>query len=165
MSLSGPDLEHDGVYLLSASADEVWERISDVERFPSWWGWLHDLRVEEPGLADGGVLRGVVAPPLPYRFEVAIHLDEVVAGERIVAHLDGDIAGPAELHLAEHVDGCEATIRWSIEITQPALRMAARVTGPAVEWGQDRVVAATVRGFEQVLETPVVPSGGQEPVS
>lgn len=160
MATTRHQLEHDGCYLLPADVDEVWTRISDVDRFPHWWAWLHDFEVDGPGVADGGVLRGDVVPPLPYRFHVAVHLDEVVPAERILAHLTGDIAGRAELHLADHPDGCEATVRWSVELRQPALRVAVQVARSAVEWGHDRVVAATVRGFERVLEGPVSPTDG-----
>lgn len=164
MGESRQHLDHDGRYLLPAGVDEVWARLTDVERFPRWWRWLRDFEVEPPGMADGGVLRGDVVPPVPYRFHVAVHLDEVVPAERIVAHLTGDIVGPAQLDLAEHEAGCEATVRWSVEMQQPALRVAAQVARPAIEWGHDRVVAATVRGFQQVLEGPVTATGGPEPI-
>lgn len=158
------DLCHDGRYLLGADVDEVWARLSDLERYPEWWGWLRDFQVEGAGMATGGVLRGDVSPPLPYRFSVAVHLDEVVPRERVVAHLSGDIVGPAEVQLAEHPDGCEATVRWSVRLREPTLKLAATVAPGAVEWGHDRVVTATVRSFQRVLDAPVIPIGGSEPV-
>lgn len=158
------DLCHDGRYLLGADVGEVWERLSDLDRYPQWWGWLRDFRVEGPGMATGGVLRGAVSPPLPYRFSVAVHLDEVQPRERVVAHLTGDIVGPAEVRLAQHPDGCEATVHWSVRLREPTLRLAAAIAPSAVERGHDRVVRATVDSFQRVLDAPVTPIGGPEPV-
>jgi carbon monoxide dehydrogenase subunit G len=157
-------LEHDGRYVLPADVDEIWARVSDVERFPDWWPWLEDFRVEGDGIVTGSVLRGAVCPPLPYDLAVAVHLDEVVEAERVLAHLRGDLAGDAQLHLDDHADGCEVTIRWSVEVTRPGLRLATQMARPAAEWGHDRVVSATVRSFEQVLGRPVTASGDAEPV-
>jgi uncharacterized protein YndB with AHSA1/START domain len=142
----------DGRYRFPAPPDEVWHHMNRVDEFPTWWRWLREFQVEGGGLTSGGVLRGLVVPPIPYRFRVGIALDEVAPAERIVATLTGDLEGPAELGLTEVAGGAELTIRWDVEMRKPAMRRAASVAKPLLVWGHDQVIEITVRRFQAVVD-------------
>lgn len=144
-------LHLDGAYLFPAAPDEVWAAMSRVEEYPSWWRWLRDFRVHGGGLHTGGILSGLVVPPIPYRFRVDIHLDHVDPARSIVARLAGDLRGPASLALQEHAVGCELTIRWDVEMRKPAMRSAAHVAKPLLVWGHDQVIEVTVRRFRAIV--------------
>jgi uncharacterized protein YndB with AHSA1/START domain len=141
----------DGRYHFPADPDQVWATMSQVERFPTWWRWLRDFDVQGHGLSTGGVLSGLVVPPIPYRFHVSIHLAHVAPGELIVAALDGDLHGPATLSLEEHPEGTELAIRWDVEMRKPSMRSAAHVAKPLLVWGHDQVIEITVRRFRSVV--------------
>jgi uncharacterized protein YndB with AHSA1/START domain len=144
-------LELDRRYVLPAGVEEVWARLADVESFPTWWRWLRDFRVEGDGLRGGTVLHGSVVPPVPYRFRVQIHLEEVEVYQSISARLSGDLTGPARVELAPHPDGCEVAASWAVEMRKPSMRAAARIARPVLVWGHDQVVTTTVRRFRTVL--------------
>jgi len=97
------------------------------------------------------VVRGVVVPPLPYRMRLEVVLHECRTAERIEASVHGDLEGSA--HIAFNGDGSEtrADARWTIEMMQPAMRVAARFAPRLLRWGHDRVVNATVTGLRREL--------------
>jgi hypothetical protein len=144
-------LHLDGRYLFPADPDEVWRNMCRVDEFPAWWRWLRDFEVEGDGLETGGVLRGLVVPPIPYRFRVGIHLDEVQPAVGIRASLSGDLRGPAELDLIPHIDGCVLSIRWDVEMRKHSMRSAARFCRPLLVWGHDQVIEITVRRFRSIV--------------
>lgn len=129
----------------------VWSSIEDVDRFPTWWGWLGHFHVVGDGLQPGSVLEGTVTPPLPYRMHVRVTLDRCTRPERIDATVRGDLTGHALLELAAVDAGSEVAVAWTIEMRQRAMRAVARVAHPLLRWGHDRVVESTVAGFRQHL--------------
>ena len=99
--------------------------------------------------------RCVVRAPLPYTLRFDVHVDEVVPGELVAAHVEGDIAGPARLEIEPdaHADGSHARLVWSVDLRAPLLRRFAVVGRPVMEWGHEWVVTNGVRQFRQrVLE-------------
>jgi hypothetical protein len=144
-------IEYDGTFTFSVPLSQLWATMVQVDRFPSWWSWLHEFSVEGTGLERGTVLHGIVAPPLPYRMRLDVVLDECVPERRITAHVHGDLEGAAKLLF----DGDDAHARvqatWTIEMMQRPMRMAARIAPPLLRWGHDRVVDATVDGFRRQL--------------
>ena len=149
-------IEYRGSFRLAASPAEVWEAIEHGERFEGWWAWLREFRFDGPGLRAGTVLRGVVHPPVPYTMRVDVRLDRCDAPSLIEATVHGDLEGRARLALepgdaVEADRSTKADVAWTIEMRQRTMRVAARVAHPLLRWGHDRVVEATVAGFERHL--------------
>ena len=134
--------------------EELWDAISEPRRFEAWWGWLGQLRVEGDGLVGGTVLTGTVSPPVPYRMLVTVRLERCERPASIDASVDGDLRGSAQLRLEPTARGTSAEVAWRIEMMQRPMRLAARVAGPLLHWGHDRVVEMTVHGFRRHLRTP-----------
>jgi hypothetical protein len=129
----------------------VWSAIEHSERFETWWAWLREFRVEGPGLEAGSVLYGVVSPPVPYTMRIQVELDRCSPPSRIDATVHGDLEGPACLVLEPAGAGTLVEVAWTVEMTQRAMRLAARVAYPLMRWGHDRVVEATVNGYRRHL--------------
>ena len=144
-------LEYEGRFRFSVPPAELWSALEHTESFETWWGWLGELRVEGPGLRDGSVLHGVVAPPLPYRMRVRVVLEHCVPPERIDAAVHGDLEGRAQIVLQPDGTGTRVQATWEIEMMQRPMRMAARLAFPLLRWGHDRVVDATVAGLRRHL--------------
>jgi hypothetical protein len=145
-------IEYDGTFTFAAPVADVWATIARVDRFSSWWGWLHEFSVDGTGLQHGTMLHGVVAPPLPYRMHLDVVLDECVPEQRITALVHGDLEGAALLTLEGDDGETRAHATWTIEMMQRPMRIAARVARPLLQWGHDRVVDATVDGFRRHLD-------------
>jgi carbon monoxide dehydrogenase subunit G len=127
----------------AAPPEELWQLLSRVDRFESWWSWLSEFEATESELRAGTVLSGVVTPPLPYRIRVEVAVQECVASSYIRALVRGDLVGPAMLWLTAATHGSTATVEWQLEMMQRSMRLASRVAFPLLRWGHERVVEAT----------------------
>ena len=153
MAASPYVIDYTGRFSFPVPPSEVWAAISRLDQFERWWGWLGELEVDGPGLQTGTVLRGTVAPPVPYRMRVAVELGRCVSERLIDGSVTGDLVGEAHLRLHPTADGTVTDVDWSLEMMQLPMRVAARVAYPLLRWGHDRVVEATVRGFRSQLLT------------
>ncbi len=149
-------IDYRGSFRLAASPAEIWEAIEHGERFEGWWAWLREFRFEGPGLRAGSVLHGVVEPPVPYRMRVDVVLGRCISPRLIEATVHGDLEGTARLGFEADDDtgpspSTRAEVAWTIEMKQRPMRVAARFAHPLLRWGHDRVVDATVSGFQRHL--------------
>jgi hypothetical protein len=142
-------MTYEGRFAFPVTPREMWSVMAQSEQFAGWWAWLSDVRADGPALRDGSSLHGVVAPPLPYRMHLDIALDRCVDARSIDASVRGDLVGPAHLVLEPDGVGTRATARWSVEMMQPSMRVAARVAPRLLRWGHDRVVDAAVAGLRR----------------
>jgi len=140
-------------FTFEVTPEELWDAVSEPQRFEGWWGWLGQLRVEGDGLVDGTVLTGTVSPPVPYRMVVTVRLERCERPVRIDASVDGDLRGSAQLRLEPTAHGTMAEVAWHIEMMQRPMRLAARVAAPLLRFAHDRVVDMTVVGFRRHLRS------------
>ena len=147
------------MFAFDVAPEVIWRSIEHTEEFESWWSWLREFRLDGPGLVEGSVLSGVVSPPVPYAMRIRVVLGRCIPHERIDATVHGDLEGRARLVLEPSGDGTVAEVSWTIEMTQRAMRLAARVAHPLMRWGHDRVVEATVNGFRRNLAREIESSG------
>jgi uncharacterized protein YndB with AHSA1/START domain len=134
------------------SPERLWAQLEDLDQFERWWPWLTDFTVDGPGLAAGSVLSGMVTPPLPYRMSVRIQVVECDRPRLLRAVIGGDLTGPSALHFRPDGDGTWVDATWTLEMRQPAMRLASRIGRPLLQWGHDRVVDVTVAGFRRRIE-------------
>lgn len=146
-------MDYTGRFHFPVPPAEMWEAIQNVDQFERWWGWLGHLDVDGGGLHDGSVLRGTVSPPVPYRMRVEVELQHCVPGRMIDAAVSGDLVGDAHLRLDQDGDATVTDVAWTLEMRQPAMRVAALFAYPLLRWGHDRVVEATVSSFRRQLAT------------
>jgi uncharacterized protein YndB with AHSA1/START domain len=152
--VAAPVITYRRGFRFDAPPDRLWERIEQVDRFEQWWPWLSDFQLEGDGLSAGSVLRGVVHPPIPYWMHLEIELVEARRPWAIDAVVAGDLVGPASLRLRPDGEATWAQVAWTLEMQQPAMRLASRFGRPLLQWGHDRVVESTVTGFRRRLSTP-----------
>lgn len=136
-----------GRYHFAATPERVWDEIASVERLGRLWRWLHIVDATGTTVKPGVAVHGRVSPPIPWTMTVTVAMDTVVPGERVDATISGDLVGPALLRVGPEPDGCTVAVAWRMEMRQPAMRAASRVSRPLFVWGHDRVVASTVRGL------------------
>jgi hypothetical protein len=141
-------------YHFDLGPEDLWGRLEQVDQFEGWWPWLTGFRVEGNGLSTGSVLTGVVNPPVPYRLRLRIELTECSRPNTIDARVGGDLVGDAHLRLLTEGSGTRVEATWAVEVMQPAMRLAARIARPTLQWGHDRVVEMTVAGFRRRIESP-----------
>ena len=146
-------------FLFETTPEQLWDLIEQFDHFESWWPWLTDFRVEGDGLAAGSVLQGTVAPPLPYRMRLRVQLVECRRPYSVDAVVGGDLAGDARLRLNPEGGRTRAEVAWTVEMRQPAMRLASRFGRPLLQWGHDRVVEMTVAGFRRRIDDYLTGAG------
>ncbi|HEV3280440.1 MAG TPA: SRPBCC family protein [Acidimicrobiales bacterium] len=152
--MAAPVIDYGGSFRFDLAPDELWARLEEVDQFEGWWPWLTQFRLEGEGLSPGSVLSGVVTPPLPYRMRLRVELIRCERARAIDARVEGDLTGEASLRLRPDAGGTQADVGWTVEMQQPAMRLANRVAHPVLQWGHDRVVEITVAGFRRRIEGP-----------
>jgi uncharacterized protein YndB with AHSA1/START domain len=150
-------------YRFDLAPDRLWDQIEEVDQFERWWPWLSDFRIEGDGLSTGSVLFGAVTPPLPYRMRLRVELVDCDRPYAIDATVGGDLVGEARLRLHPAGTGTLADVAWTVEMCQPAMRVASRIGRPVLQWGHDRVVEMTVTGFRRRIERGLAQSGDGQP--
>ncbi len=150
--MSAPVITYRRSYRFDLAPECLWDRIEEFDQFERWWPWLTDFRVEGAGLSAGSVLCGVATPPLPYRMRLRVELVDCERPNAIDATIGGDLNGDAQLRLRPEEDGTAAEVAWTVEMRQPAMRLASRIGRPLLQWGHDRVVEMTVAGFRRRIE-------------
>ena len=147
-----PTITHQGAYAFECSPEQLWHAMEETNQFESWWSWLSEFRLDGGALVPGAVLRGVVAPPLPYRMHIRVELTECEPYRRILAAVRGDLEGEARLELRNSGGGSSIDVAWTVEMMQRPMRLASRFGHPLLQWGHDMVVATTVAQFRRRLE-------------
>jgi uncharacterized protein YndB with AHSA1/START domain len=147
--VAAPVLTYRNDFGFDLPPDRLWQQLEALDQFEHWWPWLTDLTIEGDGLSTGSVLRGTVSPPLPYRLRLRIQVDRCQPEQVIDATIDGDLAGDAHLRFHPEGPGTRIAAAWTLEMRQPAMRLASRIGRPVLQWGHDRVVEVTVAGFRR----------------
>jgi hypothetical protein len=149
-----PVIDYTATHNFRISSDELWNAIGRTDRFASWWSWLQEFNVDgnDEGLHAGTVLRGVVAPPVPYRMRVSVEIVTASAPSQIEAAVHGDLEGAARLTVRPTESGSAIDISWKVEMMQAPMRLACRYAYPLIKWGHDRVVEMTVSSFRRHVE-------------
>ena len=151
--MRAPVISYQGDFRFDLEPAQLWERIGEFDEFEPRWPWLSDLRIEGTGLVRGTVLHGVVTPPLPYRMDIVVELMDTEPARSIDAVVSGDVVGEAHIRLRPGAGHTWAGVAWTVEMKQPVMRLADRLTHPLLQWGHDRVVEITVAGFRRRIES------------
>jgi hypothetical protein len=149
-------------YTLPVRREVVWDLISDVDAYRSWWAWLRVF--DATGLTEGAEWRCLVQPPLPYLVRFGVHLDEVDAPRIVRARVTGDVVGTACLQLDEDGDddgdgeggGCVARLTSTLAPGNATLRVVSRLAAPVARFGHDWVLDSGARQFIARAVTPTL---------
>jgi hypothetical protein len=125
----------------------LWDQISDVTAYQSWWPWLRMF--DGRRLAGGDVWRCTVRPPLRYTVRFTVTIDEVVAHRFVSAAIAGDIAGNAELEIVAAADGSEVRLISALRPDKRLLRVITAVARPVARYGHDWVLDCGARQFAE----------------
>jgi uncharacterized protein YndB with AHSA1/START domain len=136
---------------------QVWDVISDVDAYRSWWPWLR--RFQASALAEGERWHCEVQPPLPYIVRLQVHLVLVEEPARIEAEITGDVVGAATLTLVDEGEGCVAELRSTLAPRSTHLRWVARLASPIARFGHDWVLES---GARQFIQRAIVSAGTTE---
>jgi hypothetical protein len=132
-------------YRFGVSRGELWEALTQVDRYPTWWPWLRSF--DGHTFAAGERWQCVVKPQLPYTLEFVIALDHVETASSTRASVSGDIDGWAELTLGDDGDGSELRLRSELAARSGWARALGTLAPPLAKRGHDWVLDNGIRQF------------------
>lgn len=132
-------------YRFALRPHELWDRISDVDSFTTWWPWLRGF--DGQCLAEGEVWQCAVQAPLPYAVRFAITIGEVQPARSIRATVSGDVIGSATLKIEPRDGGCEVRLLADLGPEKQALRALSIAARPLVRFGHNWVLDTGARQF------------------
>ena len=132
----------------AVTPEQLWTTFEQTDRYREWWPWLKELRLSAGGFQPGAEATVVIQAPLPYQLHCVVHIDEAEPARRLVAHVTGDLQGPAHLELSPTASGTEARMAWTLDVQSSLLRPLATIARPALSWAHDRIVERGLVQFE-----------------
>jgi hypothetical protein len=139
----------DRAWSFAVTPEELWTTLEQTDQYRVWWPWLREFRVDGDAFRAGSTANLVIQAPLPYQLRCAIQVDDVVRTQTLVAHVTGDLEGPATLELVPTPGGARARLSWELNVRSSLLRPLATVGRPALSWAHDRIVEHGLAQFEQ----------------
>lgn len=94
---------------------------------------------------------------MPYSLRFTVTVGRLVPGSLVETEVSGDLEGPARLEVEADGRGSTARLVWTMELCHPALRAAALVARPLLEWGHEWVVD---NGMRQFVTRALPPAAG-----
>lgn len=143
----------DEALTVRAGSDRIWDVLERADQMMGGSRWVDRVEMTTPTLAVGTVITARISTPLPFRLAVRLTVDVCECERRIIALVEGDLAGKAELDLAPGAPGCTCALRWELEMRHPAMRAMAAVSGPLLGWGHDLVARATITSLIDRIES------------
>ena len=125
----------------------VWQALSRVDDYPTWWPWLKEF--DGVRLAAGERWRCAVRPQLPYTLRFVIELTEVADTEHACARLEGDIRGWARITLTDYGRGSEVRLVSDLDATGGLAGLIDRLVHPLAAAGHDWVLDNGIRQFRR----------------
>lgn len=134
------------------SAEFLWAKLCERERFGDWWPWMRDLKSRGKDLEPGAGFDFTVVSPLPYKMRLDVEIVDSTRPDLIDARVTGDLEGEAGIELIEEsTDVTLAIVHWDVEVRDRAMRVGARVARPLIRWGQDWALRVALERFRSHL--------------
>jgi hypothetical protein len=141
-------------YTIPIGRQAVWDLISEVSAYRSWWTWLRIF--DASGLRVGEEWTCEVQPPLPYPVRFLEIINHIEAPKVVKAQIVGDVVGSAVLTLEEDGDQCVASLSSSLAPGNTTLRLVSRLAAPIARFGHDWVLDSGARQFIARAVTPTL---------
>ncbi|MDI9914051.1 SRPBCC family protein [Rhodococcus sp. IEGM 1379] len=143
------DFDFRSEWVLTASADRVYDMLADAENYSLWWPQVRRVRMFD---ADSGsmTIRSVV--PLTLDVFGRREVEDPVA-RLLKVNLSGAMTGWSRWTVRPSGIGCVADFRQEVTVSG-ALGVAARVAKPVFEWNHAAMMRGGYRGLSAYLSVP-----------
>ena len=152
----GVDFELVTRWRIAAPLNVVWDALTDVEDWPSWWPYVRAVRTVRQGDEDGvGRVRRIEwRTRLPYEIVIEVETIEVVRHARLRGRSRGQLVGEGTWLLRPHDGGTEVTYVWQVRLAKRWMRRLAPLLAPVFRWNHDQVRRSGEAGLKRRLLAP-----------
>jgi uncharacterized protein YndB with AHSA1/START domain len=139
---------------VDAPIEDVFDAISESERWPSWWKGVEQVFELERGDDDGigRRLHLVWKSALPYRLAFDVTVTRVDRPNALEAHATGELEGTGRWDIRESPNGgTDVTYYWDVRTTRRWMNALGPLPGPIFRWNHDYVMRSGGRGLRRLL--------------
>lgn len=125
-----------------APIEDVWEAISETDRWPSWWRGVEKVELIRKGDANdiGTVKRYTWKSKLPYKLVFDMRTTQIERLSIIAGAASGELEGTG-VWTFSHANGVTAVrYDWNIDTTKRWMNVFAPVARPLFQWNHDVVM-------------------------
>jgi carbon monoxide dehydrogenase subunit G len=148
------DYHYVTTWRIKVPIERVWEEISHLERWPSWWKYVVRVVKLEPGAADGvgkrqRVLLRARLPSYTLGFDTRI--TRVQPPTALEAEATGGLEGTGRWALAPDDGGTLVRYTWDVRTTGWLMNLLAPVARPVFDWNHDQLMREGGQGLARRL--------------
>lgn len=147
MPLSGDTVPPDQFELVShwrldASIEEVWQILSDAERWPDWWPCVETVEQVHPGEPGGERSRWHYTwkTMLPYKLRMELCVTRIDVPILLEADVRGDVCGCGACRLARKNDQTIVRYEWKVRAHRSWMKCLAPIARPVFVWNHRMVM-------------------------
>jgi hypothetical protein len=144
-----------------APLEAVWRALIAPEEWPSWWRAVAKVERLADSDADGvGALRRMTwRTALPYTLTFAMRTTRVEPMTLIEGRAEGELQGLGRWIMSPAGAGTDVRYEWTVEVTQPWMRLVAPLMKPVFAWNHNTVMRWGEKGLarklaDQTMRTP-----------
>jgi hypothetical protein len=138
---------------LDAPIERVWDAILHVDRWPSWWEGVRDVRLLAAGSRDrvGSLWRYRWKSVLPYELAFDMRITRVKPPVMLCGAAVGELAGEGLWRLYRGEEGTLVRYDWNVCTTSPWMNVLAPAARALFAWNHDVVMRQGGEGLAQLL--------------
>lgn len=127
---------------LDAPMEEVWQVLSDAERWPAWWPCVEAVEKLDPGEPTGehSVWRYTWKTMLPYKLQLELCVTRIEAPVLLEADVSGDVSGRGVCRLDRQDNRTIVRYEWNVRICRSWMRWFAPIARPLFLWNHRMVM-------------------------
>ncbi len=112
-----------------APIEKVWEKIIDVESYPTYWPSMKktEIRGPEPLLQAGSIVDYELKGSLPYLLRFSTEVVAFQPPDLMELASSGALMGDGKLLLKSHADGTALTFYWDVGMTNPFFNLLGKL--------------------------------------
>lgn len=129
-------------WCLNASVEEVWQVLTDAERWPDWWPCVETVEQTDPGKPTGerSVWRYTWKTMLPYKLRLELRVSRIEPPVLLEAEVRGDVRGYGVCRIRRTEHGTLVRYEWNVRTSRRWMNWLAPIARPLFLWNHRRVM-------------------------
>lgn len=141
------------IWRLNAPMEQVWQILSDGQRWPEWWPFVEAVEQIDPGGPGGvrSVWRHTWRTMLPYKLRFALCVTRIEAPSLLEADVTGDVLGRGVCRISTEDGQTVVRYEWKVRTCRPWMKWLGPVARPLFGWNHRMVMQRGAAGLAAFL--------------
>jgi hypothetical protein len=130
------------IWHFDAPVEQVWQVLSDAERWPDWWPFVEAVEKIDPGEPSGqySVWRHTWKTMLPYKLRFELCVTRIEAPVLLEADVRGDVAGRGICRIYQNDRHTVVRYEWNVRTCRHWMKWLAPIARPIFLWNHHMVM-------------------------